>query len=447
MAETFRSVQLSHQEEVMKRNLNINIEHMARVEGHGNIVLNVKEGRIETLQWQIPEAPRFFEAMLRGRPFDQLQPLASRICGICSIAHSLAALKAVEAALGVEISDQTRLLRRLALHGENIQSHILHIGYLAAPDLFGTGSIIPMLKTARTTVTRIVKIHRMANHLSDVICGRTTHPLRFRVGGFTMLPTPEALADLHKELKRCAAAVHQVAEDLHRKIERLPDFSRETEYIALQNDQEYALYDGEIASTDTGRHPVETYRSITNEYVVPHSTAKYTRHQRASYMVGALARFNLNASSLKPPAREIAALFGLTPLNCNPFMNTIAQLVEVADSIEDALEIMDILSARGLTEEDVTVKTRAGRGVGAVEAPRGILFHEFALDELGNCTKANFIIPTNQNNASIQQDMEALVPKIMDLPQQEIELMLEMLVRAYDPCISCASHFLKVRFK
>jgi coenzyme F420-reducing hydrogenase alpha subunit len=234
---------------------------------------------------------------------------------------------------------------------------------------------------------------------------------------------------------------------MHRKIERLPDFSRETEYIALQNDQEYALYDGDIASTDTGLHPVETYRSITNEYVVPHSTAKYTRHQRASYMVGALARFNLNASSLKPPAREIAALFGLTPLNCNPFMNTIAQLVEVADSIEDALEIMDILSARGLTEEDVTVKTRAGRGVGAVEAPRGILFHEFALDELGNCTKANFIIPTNQNNASIQQDMEALVPKIMDLPQQEIELMLEMLVRAYDPCISCASHFLKVRFK
>ncbi len=431
----------------MKRNLNINIEHMTRVEGHGNIVLNVKEGCIETLQWQIPEAPRFFEAMVQGRPFNQLQPIASRICGICSIAHSLAALKAVEAALGVEISEQTRLLRRLALHGENIQSHILHVGYLAAPDLFGTGSIIPMLKTARSTVTRIVKIHRMANHISDVICGRTTHPLRFRVGGFTMLPALEDLKELRRELKSNVKTVREVAGALHRKMDQMPDFWRETEYIALKNDQEYALYDGHIASTDTGVHPVEDYLSITNEYVLPHSTAKYTCHQRGSYMVGALARFNLNAEKLKPLARELAALFNLTPVNSSPFMNTIAQLVEVADSIEDAIAVIDTLNARGLTEESITVLPRPGRGVGVVEAPRGILFHDFTIDELGNCTKANFIIPTNQNNGNIQLDMEALVPKIIDQPQKDIELMLEMLVRAYDPCISCSTHYLKVRFK
>lgn len=431
----------------MKRSLNINIEHIARVEGHGSIELNVREGSIEKLQWNIPEAPRFFEAMLQGRHFNQLQPMASRICGICSIAHSLAALKAVEAALDVRISEQTLLLRRLALHGENIQSHILHVGYLAAPDLFGSGSIIPMLKSARTTVTHIVRIHRLANAMSDLICGRTTHPLRFKVGGFTALPAPEDLKNLRKELKNSIKTVKKVAEAIHTQVSQLPDFSRETEYIALRHDGLYALYDGLIASSDTGVHPVEDYLNITNEYVEPYSTAKLTRHRRESYMVGALARFNLNASQLGELAWEIADLFGLSPVNCSPFMNTIAQLAEIADSIEDAIAVIDELQARGLAEEAVKVEARAGRGIGAVEAPRGILFHDFTIDALGNCTRANFIIPTNQNNANIQKDMEAWVPSIIDRPQKEIELMLEMLVRAYDPCISCSTHYLKIKFR
>lgn len=431
----------------MKRNLNIHIEHITRVEGHGNIVLNVKSGRIEKLQWNIPEAPRFFEAMLRGKHFNQLQPITSRICGICSIGHSLASLKATEAALGVEISEQTVLLRRLALHGENMQSHILHVGYLAAPDLFGTGSILPLLKTAHKAVINIVRIHRLANFMSDLICGRTTHPLRFCVGGFTLLPTLKELQTLREELLNGKDTVRKVAEAIHAKVHHLPDFFRETEYIALTADNLYALYDGPVASTDTGIHPVKDYLSITNEYFAPHSTAKYTRHNRESYMVGALARFNINAAQLGPLGKEIAALFDLEPVNCNPFMNTIAQLVEVADSMEDSIVIIDELMARGLKEERPKVKIRAGRGIGAVEVPRGILFHDYTIDDLGNCVKANCIIPTNQNNANIQKDMEALVPTILDRSQNEIELTLEMLVRAYDPCISCSTHYLKVEFK
>lgn len=431
----------------MKRNLNIHIEHITRVEGHGNIVLNVKAGRIEKLQWNIPEAPRFFEAMLRGKHFNQLQSITSRICGICSIGHSLTSLKATEAALGVEISEQTLLLRRLALHGENMQSHILHAGYLVAPDLFGSGSIIPLLKTAPKAVINIVTIHRMANSMSNLICGRTIHPLRFCVGGFTLLPTLKELQTLREELLKSIDTIRKFAEAIQEKVHHLPDFSRETEYIALTADDLYALYDGSVASTDTGIHPLNDYLSLTNEYLLPRSTAKYTRHNRDAYMVGALARFNINAAQLGPLAKEIAALFDLKPVNYNPFMNTIAQVVEIADSLEDSVAIIDELLLRGLREERPEVKIRPGRGISAVEVPRGILFYDYTIDELGNCVKANCIIPTNQNNANIEKDMEALVPTIIDRPQSEIELALEMLVRAYDPCISCSSHYLKVEFK
>ncbi len=430
----------------MKRNLNIHIEHISRVEGHGNIVLNVKAGRIEKLQWNIPEAPRFFEAMLRGKHFNQLQPITSRICGICSIGHSLASLKATEAALGVEVSKQTLLLRRLALHGENMQSHILHVGYLAAPDLFGAGSIIPVLKSAHKMVINIVSIHRMANSMSNRICGRTTHPLRFCVGGFTLLPTLKELQTLREELLKSIDTIQEIAKSVKEKIHLLPDFSRETEYIALTTDDRYALYDGSLASTDTGIHPLKDYLSLTNEYILPRSTAKYTRHNRDAYMVGALARFNINFARLGSLAKEIAALFHLIPVNCNPFMNTIAQVVEIADSMEDSIAIIDELMTRGLHEEQPEVKPRAGRGISAVEVPRGILFYDYTIDELGNCLKANCIIPTNQNNANIEKDMEALVPTIIDRPANEIELTLEMLVRAYDPCISCSSHYLKIKF-
>ncbi|MBM9520355.1 nickel-dependent hydrogenase large subunit [Desulforhopalus vacuolatus] len=430
----------------MKRNLNIHINHITRVEGHGSIVLNVKAGRIEKLQWNILEAPRFFEAILRGKHFNQLQSITSRICGICSIGHSLASLKATEAALGVEISEQTVLLRRLALHGENMQSHILHVGYLAAPDLFGADSIIPLLKNEHKAVINIVRIHRLANSMSDLICGRTTHPLRFCVGGFTLLPTLKELQSLREELLNGIDTLRNAAESIQAEVHHLPDFSRETEYIALTAENLYALYEGSVASTDTGIHPLSEYLSLTNEYLLPHSTAKFTRHNRESYMVGALARFNINATQLGSLAKEIAARFDLTSPNYNPFMNTIAQLVEIADSMEDSIAIIDELLARGLEEEQPEVKIRPGRGIGALEVPRGILFHDYTIDEQGNCSQASCIIPTNQNNANIQKDMEALVPTIMNRPQKEIELTLEMLVRAYDPCISCSTHYLNVEF-
>lgn len=432
----------------MSKDFSVHVEHLTRVEGHGNIVLDVKNGRIEKLQWSVVEAPRFFEAMLRGQHYNELRPITSRICGICSIGHSLASLKATEDALGVTITKQTAIIRRLAIHAENMQSHILHIGYLVAPDLFGVGSVFPLVGKHTDTVLKIVKLHRLANEMSDLICGRTIHPIRLVVGGFSLIPTEKELLHLKKRLIEAQDLTKELATIIQGVSDKLPSFTRETEYIGLTSDSEYALYDGIIASTDTGRHPAyRNYKEIMNEYVVPHSTAKYAKHARDSYMVGALARFNLNSSHLSPVAREIAHMFGLRAPTYNPYMNTIAQLVEFSHSIQDSLYLIDSLLDQGLkVEKPVKPVVKSGRGVGIVEVPRGILVHDYTLNSKGYCTKANCIIPTNQNHANIQQDMEKLVPEILDKKEKEIELILEMLVRAYDPCISCSTHYLDVTF-
>lgn len=433
----------------MPKNFNIDIEHVTRVEGHGNIVVNVKEGKIEKLQWQIPEAPRFFESMLRGRNYYELRPITSRICGICSIGHSLASLKATEDALSVKITDQTGALRRLAINAENLQSHILHVGYLAVPDLLGVGSVFPLVGSKhQDALLAIVKLHRLSNQMSDLICGRTTHPISLVVGGFSKLPRERQLINLKKDLEEGLDISKEVAKVILSVADNLPDFTRETEYIGLTSDEEYALYDGDIASTDTGRHPDDyDYTSVMQECVVPYSTAKHAKHERDSYMVGALARFNINSKQLHPIAQEIANMFSLKPINYNPFMNNIAQLVEFVHGLEDSIKIIDGLVDDGIDDEKpVKVKIKAGRGVGIVEVPRGILVHDYHLNEEGKCFKANCVIPTNQNHANIQKDMEAFIPDLIDKPKAEIELNLEMLVRAYDPCISCSTHYLDVKF-
>jgi sulfhydrogenase subunit alpha len=433
----------------MSKDFSVHVEHVTRVEGHGNITLDVKNGTIDKIQWSVVEAPRFFESMLRGQNYNELRQITSRICGICSIGHSLASLKATEDALDVKITEQSAMLRRLAIHAENMQSHILHIGYLAAPDLLGVGSVFPLIGTKHTdAVLKIVKLHRLANQMSDLICGRTIHPIRLVVGGFSVVPTERQLRELHKQLIEARMLATEVAGIIHSVADKLPDFTRETEYIGLSTEEEYALYDGVITSTDTGKHvDYRNYKDVMHEYLVPHSTAKYAKHARESYMVGALARFNLNYDHLHPSAKEVAGMFGLKPMNYNPYMNTIAQLVEFVHSIEDSLHWIDTLLDRGIKDEKpVKVKVQSGRGVGIVEVPRGILVHEYTLNSKGYCTKANCIIPTNQNHANIQIDMEKLVPEILDKSPKEIELTLEMLVRAYDPCISCSTHYLDVTF-
>ena len=432
------------------QNLDLEVHHVTRVEGHGNINVNVKKGVIEKCEWAIPEAPRFFEAMVVGRRWNELHHITSRICGICSIGHTLASLKATEAAMGISISEQDLKLRKLALHAENMQSHILHLGFLVLPDLMGVGSVIPLASSNPDEVKTVLRLHRLANEMSNKLCGRTTHPQRLIPGGFAKLPTMKELKSLRKELAISIPSLQAVAGLFKSLAPKLPNFVRETEFIGLTSSDEYALYDGEIASTDGGKAPASEYLTFTNEYIVPQSTAKRAKHNRESYMVGALARFNLNYDKLSPAAKQAAALFELKPVCHNPFMNSIAQLVEVVHSVEDSIRLIDEIESAGLKTQPEyfkpEIKVKAGRGVGAVEVPRGILFHDYTYNQNGVCTKANCVIPTNQNHGNIELDMKALLPTIMEKTPKEIELSLEMLVRAYDPCISCSTHYLTVNF-
>ncbi|MEK7992450.1 MAG: Ni/Fe hydrogenase subunit alpha [Planctomycetota bacterium] len=433
----------------MPKTVNVNVHHVTRIEGHGNIVVNAANGKVEKVQWQVPEAPRFFEAMVRGRSYQDIQTVVSRICGICSITHSLAATKAVENAMGIEVSEQADKIRILMHYSEQLQSHVLHVGYLVAPDLFGFPSVVPLAAKAPDVVKAVIRLHRLANEWSDLLAGRTTHPVTLVPGGLTKVPTAEQLGELRDKLKGCLPDLTAVAEAVLSVAGSIPAFTRETEYVSLRQDSppSYTFYHGNIASTDyDGTVPINDWRTVANEYVSDQSTAKWTKWHRDSYAVGALARFNNNGQLLSPMAKDVANMFGLRKGCCNPFMNSIAQLVEAVHVVEVSNVLIDALLTRGLKEEKVRVSPKAGKGSGCVEAPRGILFHEYEFDRRGNCVGADICIPTGQNHANIQKDFEKLVPEILNEGEDAVRLKLEMLVRAYDPCVSCSTHMLSVQF-
>jgi len=424
--------------------LKIDVHHLTRVEGHGNIVVDVKDGELRQCELQIVETPRFFEAMLRGKPYGDASHIVSRMCGICAVGHATASLRATENALGIELTEQTVLLRKLLMHGEILDSHILHAYMLVAPDFLGVGSVIPLAQTAPDVVMRALRMKKVAGDLCAAIAGRHTHPIAMTVGGFTHFPRADELLALRERLVAMRED-NQATLELFAGLE-FPDFVRDTEYIALSDGEEYKFIDGAIASTDGVQKPADAYRTVTNEVIVPHSSAKHTAHLRDSYMVGALARFNVNYGHLHPAAQAAAEALGLQPKLINPFLNTAAQVVEIVHCVENAIEIIDTLVERGVFWEEPIAPTRDhGTGVGAVEVPRGVLFHEYTIEN-GQVVGANCVIPTGQNLGNIDRDMRKLVPEILDQPKEAITHSLEMLVRAYDPCISCSTHILNVEF-
>jgi len=433
------------------KNVTIDVKHVTRVEGHGNITVHVQDGAITRLELAIVESPRFFEAFLRGRPYYEAPHITCRICGICSVGHTSASVQAMEAAVGVQISEQSLMLRKLLLYGEELQSHFLHVCFLAVPDYLGVGSVIPLAKTHPDVVKLALRLKKLSNDICGVVAGRHIHPIAVHVGGVTHFPRDEELLGLKHRLEAaredCKILVGLLASF------KIPDLVRDTEYVSLKHvgNGEYAFYNGDVVSTkDPKPTPVAKYRDRVKETVVQHSAAKHCSSPHSpSYAVGALARFNNNFDQLHPTAKAMAKELGIKPVCQNPFHNNTAQVVECVHCVEASIELIDALLTRGINEEPLVPPTKFASGVGAAEVPRGLLFHEYGVDSKGKIESANLIIPTGQNLANIEADMRAFVPKLLasGMSKEEMTLQLEMLVRAYDPCISCATHMLDIRWE
>ncbi len=424
----------------MKSTRTIDIHHITRVEGHGNIKIRIRDGKLEEARWEVVETPRFFEAMLVGKKWENAPWISGRICGICSIGHTLASIRAVENAFGIVPTEQTRSLRLLLKHMETLQSHVLHLYFLAVPDFLNVGSVFPLIDSHPHVVQRAMRIKQLANDVCDSVGGRRMHPTRTVVGGFTMLPEKKELLRFKTRLKDAIDDLLSTAELL--RTFALPGFSRETEFVSLKGDGAYPFIGGDLASSDGVTRKEHEYRDMTNEYTVPHSTSKWSRLSRGSFAVGALARVNNNFKFLRPAARELSASFGLKPVNHNPYLNNIAQLVECLHVVMESMDLIDELAGMTWEGPRQAVAPKKGRGVGAVEVPRGILYHCYEFDEDGRITNCDCVIPTSQNHANIQHDLQKLVTEYAAKggTDQEIELMAQMLVRSYDPCISCSVH-------
>jgi len=438
----------------MKKNVNINVHHLTRVEGHGNIQVNVKEGTIEKCTWQVPESPRFFEAMIRGRHYTEVARITSRICGICSVGHTLASVKATEAACGIEITEQSKKLRTILKHAENFDSHVLHVGVLVAPDLLGAPSVFPLVATHGPVVATVLRLKRLGHEWGSVLAGRTTHPTTVIPGGFSKMLTKKELITLKEKMLESVEDIGTLVATVASLAGNIPAFDRPTEYVAVSSDDEYGMYDGMLQTImpdgTKERFAVDDYKKVTNEYLSPNSTAKFARHNLGSYAAGALARYNNNSEQLHGEAKKIAEALGMGPMVTNPYLNSAAQVVEIAHSFHESLRIIDELVADPNYDpnQELVQPSYFGNGSSAVEVPRGILFHEYTYDKDGMCIGGNCIIPTNQNHGNIQMDFDKLVPEMLenDKTEEEMTLALEMLVRAYDPCISCSTHYLDVKF-
>ena len=442
---------------INSKNVKVDVHYLTRVEGHGNIVVDVKEGKITKCEFQVIESPRFFESMLVGRSIWEAQHLTSRICGICACGHSLASIKAGEDALGIKPSDETILLRKLLLYAEQMDSHILHIYILVAPDLLGVKSILPLIKTHKPVIERALRMKTMGDYAGEVLAGRHIHPISYVIGGLTQLPAREGLEKLYKMMLEGRKDAKETVK-LFKKL-KFPEFQRPTQYMSLSSEDEYAMYEGDLVVNNKQKTKARDYKKLFTETMVDYSRAKIATINGRPYAVGALSRLNNNSDKLNKKAKQVAQELGLKAPCHNPYLNTVAQLVEWVHCLEESIKIMEKILKEGLDEKKIVVnswpkrdeigkiKYNPATGVGCVEVPRGSLFHEYTIDETGHITQANCVIPTNQNIGNLEEDMRKIVPQLLaKKTQEEITLDLEMLARSYDPCISCATHILDVKF-
>jgi sulfhydrogenase subunit alpha len=424
-----------------KRSRTIRVNYMSRVEGEASLAIRLKGDQVRDVRLKIFEPPRLFEALLEGRHFSELPDITARICGICPVAYQMTSVHAVERALGITVDPSVRLLRRLLYAGEWLERHALHVYLLHMPDFLGYPDAIEMARAHRTEVENALRIKKVGNAIMTLLGGREIHPISVTVGGFYKVPSKAELQILVDDLKW---GLDQAIANL-RCIGQFafPDFEEDYEFVALSHPDEYPFNEGRLASSEGLDIDVSEYEEHFSEQQVKHSNALHSRiRSRGSYLVGALARVNLNFSKLPEIAKQAAEDAGLRIPCRNPFKSILARGVEMIFALHEALRIISVYEPPA--SPSVPVPARAGSGSAITEAPRGSLYNRYSFDENGILQSALIVPPTSQNQKRIEEDLWTFLPPLSSLANDELAKRCEQLVRSYDPCISCATHFLRV---
>jgi coenzyme F420-reducing hydrogenase alpha subunit len=424
----------------MKRRA-VKVNYLARVEGEGALDVRIVGNSVEEVRLKIFEPPRFFEAFMCGRDYSEAPDITARICGICPVAYQMSSVHAMEEALGITVDGQLRQLRRLLYCGEWIESHVLHAYLLHAPDFLGYEDAIRMAADHPDAVQHGLQLKKVGNDIVHLLGGREIHPINVRVGGFYRVPTRRELEPLAERLEWAIGA----AEEMTRFMATLPfpKFERDYEFVALRHPDEYPYCEGRLVSNRGLDIAIREYEEHFLEEHVPYSNALHAAlKRRGAYHVGPLARYNLNFDKLTPRAQEAARAAGLSETCRNPFQSIVVRAVETVYACEEALRV--IRQYEPPEQPFVEAKPGAGVGHGCTEAPRGILYHRYSLDGEGRIMSAKIVPPTSQNQKSIENDLREFIPTALHLPDDQLTWRCEQAVRNYDPCISCATHFLKV---
>lgn len=419
----------------------IKVDALARVEGEGALYVRIKNDAVQEVRFRIFEPPRFFEALLQGRLYSEAPDITARICGICPIAYMLGACQAMEEALGVVLPQPLQDLRRLIYCGEWIQSHVLHTALLHAPDFLGYEDAIRLSHHHPGVVERALELKKTGNRIMSVIGGRAVHPVNIKVGGFYRAPAKAAVRALIEPLQWSIEA----ARELLRWFAgfSFPDYRHDYACLSLRHDHDYPITQGRLISNRGLDIAVPQFSDYVSEEHVAHSNALHGRLRGSpTYLVGPLARYNNNYDRLSASAQAAAAEASLGPTCDNPFQSILVRAVETLYACEEALRL-----AEAYEEPDrssVEIVPHAGEGHGCTEAPRGICYHRYQLDEKGRILAACIIPPTSQNQKQIEFDLRALVAANLQLPEDMLKWRCEQMIRNYDPCISCATHLVKL---
>lgn len=426
----------------------LRIETLTRIEGHGSIVVEYDGDRAVDVRFDVSEGIRLFESVLRGRSYEDLAPFISRVCAICSAAHSLAALKAIEQAFEVHVSEQTEALRELLMTGGNIASHALHVFLLAVPDYLGVSGGLALARSHPELLDIALRLKAVGNAIQDTVGGRAVHPVRAVPGGFSSIPVYEEMLALRRRIEQ-ALSDAEAALDF---VAGLPDpepLPGSAAFLALRSPTGRGYYAGDQIVVqrrpDMRLVPISDYRRLIAEDAPAHSHAKHARLEGQAFMVGALARLETRARPQDGLSERAMKDLGLHRPFGNPFDNNKAQLVELAGDLERAGRcVQHILDERIHAEEPVEVRPRAASGTAGTEAPRGLLVHSYAFDERGVVTAADVITPTAMNAASIEEQLREAIARNPRAPEEQLRARLEMLVRSYDPCLSCSVHVVRI---